>query len=62
MKTTGDGVHAAFTTADYAVGAAIDGQRGLAAEPWGETGPLRVRMGIHTGEAQHREAITTALR
>ena len=26
----------------------------LAAEPWGETGPLRVRMGMHAGEAQPR--------
>ncbi|HEY7104911.1 MAG TPA: adenylate/guanylate cyclase domain-containing protein [Acidimicrobiia bacterium] len=55
VKTTGDGVHAAFATAHDAVEAAIDAQRALAAEDWPETGPLRVRMGVHTGEAQHRD-------
>ena len=55
VKTTGDGVHGAFATADDAVAAAVDGQRALAAEPWGPTGALRVRMGLHTGSAQQRE-------
>src|SRR5262249_49108476 len=55
VKTTGDGMHAVFVTARDAVGAAVAGQRALAAERWGATGPLRVRMGIHTGEAQRRE-------
>jgi predicted ATPase/class 3 adenylate cyclase len=55
VKMTGDGVHAAFTTPRDAVGAAVAAQRALAAEPWGETGPLWVRMGIHTGEAQYRD-------
>jgi class 3 adenylate cyclase len=55
VKMRGDGVHAAFTTPRDAVGAAVAAQRALAAEPWGETGPLWVRMGIHTGEAQYRD-------
>jgi predicted ATPase/class 3 adenylate cyclase len=54
VKATGDGFHAAFPTARDALGAAVAGQRGLAEAPWGSTGPLRVRMGIHTGEAQLR--------
>jgi len=35
-----------------AVTAAIDAQLAMGAEPWPETGPLRVRMGLHTGEAE----------
>jgi predicted ATPase/class 3 adenylate cyclase len=55
VKGTGDGFHAAFATAHDAVDAAVDAQRGLTNETWGDTGVLRVRMGIHTGEAQHRD-------
>jgi len=54
VKTTGDGVHAVFTAARDAIGAAVAGQRALAAETWGATGLLRVRMGVHSGEAEHR--------
>jgi predicted ATPase/class 3 adenylate cyclase len=54
VKTTGDGVHAVFGTAGDAVVAAAAGQRRLGEERWGETGPLRVRVGIHTGEAERR--------
>ena len=35
--------------------AAVDAQRALQAEPWGETGALRVRMGVHTGEPSQRD-------
>ena len=35
--------------------AAIDAQLALAGEPWPETGPLRVRMGVHTGAAELRD-------
>ena len=55
VKTTGDGVHAAFATAGDAVGAAIAAQLALDTEGWGETGPLRVRMGVHTGSAELRD-------
>jgi class 3 adenylate cyclase len=55
VKTTGDGVHAAFTTADRAIEAALAAQLALHAEPWPETGPLRVRMGLHTGAAEQRD-------
>ena len=55
VKTTGDGVHAAFSTAEEAIVAAVDAQRSLDTETWSETGPLRVRMGVHTGSAELRE-------
>jgi len=55
VKSTGDGLHAAFAAAEGALLAAAAGQVGLAAEPWGATGPLRVRMGIHTGAGELRE-------
>ena len=45
----------AFRTAHDALGAAIDVQRSLSVEEWVETGALRVRMGIHTGESQERD-------
>jgi len=55
VKTTGDGVHAVFAAAETALAAAAAGQRGLAAEPWPATGPLRVRMGVHSGTAESRD-------
>jgi len=55
VKFTGDGFHAAFSTANDAVAAAVVAQRSLGAELWGATGPLRVRMGMHTGQAQYRD-------
>jgi class 3 adenylate cyclase len=54
VKTMGDGLHAAFGTADAALAAAAAAQGALADEPWEKTGPLRVRMGVHTGAGQHR--------
>jgi predicted ATPase/class 3 adenylate cyclase len=54
IKTTGDGFHAAFDSAQNSLSACIRTQRSLLAENWGETGPLRVRMGLHIGEAQPR--------
>jgi predicted ATPase/class 3 adenylate cyclase len=53
FKHVGDAVQAAFHTPAAAVAAAAAAQRALAAETWpAETGPLRVRMGVHQGEAQ----------
>ena len=54
VKTTGDGFHAVFQNAADGLRACVEVQRDLIAEDWGETGPLRVRMGMHLGEAQHR--------
>lgn len=53
FKHVGDAVQAAFHTPAAAVAAAVAAQQALAAEAWPqETGPLRVRMGVHQGEAQ----------
>ena len=54
VKTTGDGVHAAFPNASEAVVAAIDAQLSLASEDWGDARSMSVRIGIHTGEAEQR--------
>ena len=51
----GDSVVGAFSRASDAVAAALDAQRALAAEDWPAGVALRVRMAIHTGEAQLRD-------
>jgi len=57
IKTTGDGVHAVFTTALEAVNASISAQRELQTSEFLKNSEvsLRVRMGLHTGEAELRE-------
>lgn len=56
VKTTGDGFHAVFDSPSDGVAVALEGQQKLAAEPWpATTGPLKVRMGLHTGLSQERE-------
>lgn len=52
FQIVGDGFCAAFRTADDGLTAALAGQRALHRERWGETGPLRVRMALHTGSAE----------
>jgi predicted ATPase/class 3 adenylate cyclase len=54
VKARGDGVHAAFGRAEDAVAAALEAQLALDDERWADTGPLRVRMGLHTGTAETR--------
>lgn len=49
FQIVGDSFQSAFDLATDALIAAIGAQQGLAQEPWGETGPLRVRMGLNTG-------------
>jgi class 3 adenylate cyclase/tetratricopeptide (TPR) repeat protein len=55
FKTWGDAFCAAFATAPAAVAAACAAQRALYAEPWGDAGPPRVRMALHTGVAEQRD-------
>lgn len=56
VKTMGDGFHAVFEAASDGVAAALAGQQAMIGEAWpAETGPLRVRMGLHTGESHERE-------
>jgi predicted ATPase/class 3 adenylate cyclase len=54
FSTGGDGYAVAFARAGDALAAAIDAQHALAAEPWPEGTTIRVRMGVHTGEAAER--------
>src|SRR6266545_4146664 len=51
IDTHGDAFFVAFGTARDAVLAAADGQRALAEHVWPEGAELRVRMGIHSGQA-----------
>jgi class 3 adenylate cyclase len=51
VGTEGDSFFVAFRSAPGAVAAAVEAQRALAAEPWPADAPIRVRMGMHTGEA-----------
>lgn len=53
FKIIGDAVQAAFPLATQAVAAAIAGQTSLHSTQWSaQTGPLKVRMGLHTGSAE----------
>jgi class 3 adenylate cyclase/DNA-binding CsgD family transcriptional regulator len=47
----GDSLLAAFPSASGAIEAAVSGQRALAGHGWPDGVELRVRMGLHTGEA-----------
>ena len=52
MEIVGDAFAAAFHNALNGLQAALAAQRSLQAESWGETGAIRVRMGLHTGAAE----------
>jgi predicted ATPase/class 3 adenylate cyclase len=54
VKITGDGLMAVFSSPPDGVAACLEAQRSLGEAQWRETGPLRVRMGIHVGQAQRR--------
>lgn len=51
----GDSLFAVFSGATDALAAALTLQRAFLSEPWPEGLPLRVRMALHTGEAELRE-------
>jgi class 3 adenylate cyclase len=56
IKTMGDGFHAVFAAATDGVAAALAGQQAIIEESWpAETGAIRVRMGLHTGESELRD-------
>lgn len=59
VKSTGDGFFAVFGEAPQALEAAIAAQRAVQAEDWrcfGDDFPaLQVRIGLHTGTAEHRD-------
>ena len=50
VSTHGDAFFVAFRSPVEAVRAAVAAQRALAAHDWSPGPPLRVRMGVHTGE------------
>jgi class 3 adenylate cyclase len=55
FKTVGDAFCCAFPTAPDALEAALEAQRLLLKERWGESTPLRVRMVLHIGAAEERD-------
>ena len=55
FKHMGDGAIAAFGAPSDAVQAAADIQAALAGATFPDVGNLRVRMGIHTGDAEERD-------
>ena len=52
FQIVGDAFCAAFPTVGTAISAAITAQQALYQEPWDLPFPIRVRMGIHTGESE----------
>ena len=52
ISTEGDAFFAVFRSATAAVEAAVAAQQGLARERWPDGYPVRVRMGLHTGEGR----------
>lgn len=52
----GDATLSVFRRASDAVAAAVELQRALAAEAWPPDAPVKVRIAVHTGEAQERDA------
>ncbi len=55
VKTTGDGFHCAFATAHDCLRASALAQSTLETTSWPDGVRVRVRMGVHTGEAQERD-------
>src|SRR5512136_2674056 len=51
FQITGDAFCAAFYTAGDALQATLEAQRALQHEAW-QPAPIKVRMGLHTGEAE----------
>jgi LuxR family maltose regulon positive regulatory protein len=52
FKIVGDAFQAAFELASQGLSAALAAQQGLLGAEWDETGPLRVRIGLHSGPAE----------
>jgi class 3 adenylate cyclase len=55
FATGGDGFAAAFARAGDALVASEKARASLANEEWPAEAPIRVRMGLHTGEAEERD-------
>jgi len=61
VDTQGDAFFVAFSSAKQAVLCALELQRALAAHPWPAGSPVRVRIGIHTGQAVPTEGMYAGL-
>jgi YVTN family beta-propeller protein len=61
IDTQGDSFFVAFANAREALLAAIDGQLSLASHAWPEGADVKVRMGLHTGQAVATEGRYTGL-
>jgi DNA-binding SARP family transcriptional activator/WD40 repeat protein len=61
VNAEGDGLFFAFGSASSAVAACIAGQRALSGEQWPDGMSVRVRMGLHTGEASPHDGDYVAL-
>ncbi len=61
IGTEGDALFAAFDSPSSGIAGAVSAQRALAAEPWPRGAAVRVRMGLHTGEALVREGTYVGL-
>jgi len=55
FTTAGDSFAAAFQTADAAARTALDIQTAVTKESWDADTPIKVRIGIHSGEAHERD-------
>jgi predicted ATPase/class 3 adenylate cyclase len=54
FRTAGDAFFASFNTASPALAAAVEAQNRFYEETWNLESPLRVRMALHTGEAEEQ--------
>jgi len=61
IDTQGDSFFVAFANAREALLAAVDGQRALTSHTWPEGADVKVRMGLHTGQAVASEGRYTGL-
>jgi predicted ATPase/class 3 adenylate cyclase len=55
LKGTGDGLLATFDRPEWAIAAALEGQRALDEHDWSGIGPIRVRMAIYSGGVEVRD-------
>ena len=61
IDTQGDAFFVAFSSARDAVLAAVEGQRALAEPRWPDGAAVRVRMGVHTGQASPSDGRYTGI-
>ena len=61
IDTQGDAFFYAFGSAHEAVLGAVEAQRALSGYPWPDTTPVKVRIGIHTGQASPVDGRYTGL-